>query len=233
MRNIFRLFVPLIFNPYYYYKKIKKKLITNFFEYETKPYNRLSLISLALNQAIIKKKYENCSYLEIGCFDNKAFDTIPLPINQKVGVDPLRGGTHRMTSDEFFSVNKDFFDVIFIDGLHTYDQCSKDVLNSMKFLNNNGIIILHDMLPRSKTEETQDYSGDVWKVAVELSKSENLKFIIANIDQGVGLLKIKKDSKYIKLKDINIKNFEDYKNKYYKDLPKKNIEEALKFIKAD
>tara|TARA_Y100000816_G_C25620059_1_gene331125 strand:- start:259 stop:528 length:270 start_codon:yes stop_codon:yes gene_type:complete len=89
------------------------------------------------------------------------------------------------------------------------------------------------MLPRSKTEETQDYSGDVWKVAVELSKSENLKFIIANIDQGVGLLKIKKDSKYIKLKDINIKNFEDYKNKYYKDLPKKNIEEALKFIKDD
>ena len=232
MRNIFRLFVPLILNPYYYIKKIKKKLINNFFEYESKPYNRLSLISLALNQAILKKNYENCNYLEIGCFDNKAFDTIPLPLNKKIGVDPLRGGTHRMTSDQFFSENKIFFDVIFIDGLHTYEQCSKDVINSMKCLNDNGIIILHDMLPRSKSEETQEYSGDVWKVAVDLSKSENLKFIIANIDQGVGLLKITKQSKYIKQKEINIKNFDDYKNIYFKDLPKKNIEDALKFIKS-
>ena len=122
--------------------------------------------------------------------------------------------------------------MIFIDGLHTYEQCSKDVINSMNCLNDNGIIILHDMLPRSKSEETQEYSGDVWKVAVDLSKSENLKFIIANIDQGVGLLKINKQSKYIKQKEINTKNFDDYKNIYFKDLPKKNIEDALKFIKS-
>ena len=189
MRNLFRLFVPLIINPYYYIKKIKKKSIKNFFEYDSKPYNRISLISLAINQTILKKKIENCKYLEIGCFDNKAFDTVPLPIDQKIGVDPLRGGTHRMTSDEFFKENSLFFDVIFIDGLHTYEQCSKDVINSMKFLNKDGIIILHDMLPRSKTEETQEYSGDVWKVAVDLSKSKNIEFIIANVDQGVGLLK--------------------------------------------
>ena len=179
MRNLFRLFVPLIINPYYYIKKIKKKSIKNFFEYDSKPYNRISLISLAINQTILKKEIENCKYLEIGCFDNKAFDTVPLPIDQKIGVDPLRGGTHRMTSDEFFKDNNLFFDVIFIDGLHTYEQCSKDVINSMKFLNKDGIIILHDMLPRSKTEETQEFSGDVWKVAVDLSKSKNIEFIIA------------------------------------------------------
>ena len=231
MRNIFRLFVPLILNPYYYIKKIKKKLINNFFEYDNKPYNRLSLISLALNQTILRKSYEDCHYLEIGCFDNKAFDTIPLPLNQKIGVDPFRGGTHKMTSDEFFSENKKFFDVIFIDGLHTYEQCSKDVINSMKFLNENGIIILHDMLPRSKTEETQEYSGDVWKVAYDLSKSENLQFYIANVDQGVGLLKITKNSKYIKQDNMENKKFEDYRNIYYKKLPSLKIEKALEFIK--
>ena len=230
MRNLFRLFVPLIINPYYYIKKIKKKSIKNFFEYDSKPYNRISLISLAINQTILKKKIENCKYLEIGCFDNKAFDTVPLPIDQKIGVDPLRGGTHRMTSDEFFKENSLFFDVIFIDGLHTYEQCSKDVINSMKFLNKDGIIILHDMLPRSKTEETQEYSGDVWKVAVDLSKSKNIEFIIANIDQGVGLLKTTEESKYIRQENIETKKFEDYKNYYYKDLPAKNIEEALDFI---
>ena len=230
MRNLFRLFVPLILNPYYYIKKIKKKSIKNFFEYDTKPYNRISLISLAINQVILKKKFENCKYLEIGCFDNKAFDTVPLPIDQKIGVDPLRGGTHRMTSDDFFKDNNLFFDVIFIDGLHTYEQCSKDVINSMKFLNKDGIIILHDMLPRSKTEETQEFSGDVWKVAVDLSKSKNIEFIIANVDQGVGLLKTKEETRYIRQENIETKKFEDYKNYYYKDLPAKNIEEALDFI---
>ncbi len=231
MRNLFRLFIPLIINPYYYAKKIKKYSIKNFFEYDKKPYNRISLISLAINQAILKKNYENCNYLEIGCFDNKAFNTVPLPINQKIGVDPLRGGTHKMTSDEFFRVNKTFFDVIFIDGLHTYEQCSKDVINSMQFLKENGIIILHDMLPRSKAEETQEYSGDVWKVAYDLSRSENIEFYIANVDQGVGLLKLKKNSKYVRQNEISSKKFEDYKNNYYNKLPSVGIEKALEFIK--
>ena len=105
MRNLFRLFVPLIINPYYYFKKFKNNTVNNFFDYEKSPYNRLSLISLAISQTMMKKGYENCNYLEIGCFDNKAFDTIPLPLEQKIGVDPLRGGTHRMTSDVFFLNN--------------------------------------------------------------------------------------------------------------------------------
>ena len=105
MRNLFRLFVPLIINPYYYFRKFKKITVKNFFDYEKSPYNRLSLISLAISQTIMKRGYENCNYLEIGCFDNKAFDTIPLPLEQKIGIDPLRGGTHRMTSDVFFSNN--------------------------------------------------------------------------------------------------------------------------------
>ena len=41
------------------------------------------------------------------------------------------------------------FDVIFIDGLHEYEQCQRDCLNSMKFLNDGGIILFHDFLPRS------------------------------------------------------------------------------------
>jgi hypothetical protein len=232
MRNLFRLFVPLIINPYYYFKKFKKNTVNNFFDYEKSPYNRLSLISLAISQTIMKKGYENCNYLEIGCFDNKAFDTIPLPLEQKIGVDPLRGGTHRMTSDVFFSNNKKKFDVIFIDGLHSYDQCSKDCTNSINFLNEDGIIILHDMMPRHKTEESPKFSGDVWKVAFELCQSENVKFVIANIDQGVGLLKITTNPTYIKQPEIKDKIFSDYKNFYYKQLPSVNVKTALDFIKS-
>jgi len=232
MRNLFRLFVPLIINPYYYFKKFKNNTVNNFFDYEKSPYNRLSLISLAISQTMMKKGYENCNYLEIGCFDNKAFDTIPLPLEQKIGVDPLRGGTHRMTSDVFFLKNKKKFDVIFIDGLHSYDQCSKDCTNSINFLNEDGIIILHDMMPRHKTEESPKFSGDVWKVAFELCQSENVKFVIANIDQGVGLLKITTNSSYIKLPEIKDKTFNNYKNFYHKQLPSVNVKTALDFIKS-
>lgn len=55
MRNFFRLFIPLIINPYYYFKKIKKKMIKNRFNYENALYNRVSFISLAIAN-ILKKK---------------------------------------------------------------------------------------------------------------------------------------------------------------------------------
>ena len=56
-----------------------------------------------------------------------------------------------MTSDTFFSqIEKALkFDVIFIDGLHTYYQCQKDVVNSLNHLNNNGVIFIHDLLPKN------------------------------------------------------------------------------------
>ena len=69
----------------------------------------------------------------------------------------------------------------------------KDVINSIKFLNKDGIIILHDMLPRSKTEETQEFSVMFGKWLLT-KKSKNIEFVIANVDQGVGLVKINENS---------------------------------------
>ena len=78
------------------------------------------------------------------------------------------------------------FDVIFIDGLHIYEQCQKDCINSMQQLSENGIIFFHDFLPRSFFEKVprkqSTWSGDVWKVAVELANSINVEFKIINID---------------------------------------------------
>lgn len=54
-----------------------------------------------------------------------------------------------MNSDDFFNLLKKInikleFDVIFIDGLHTYEQVVKDINNSKKCLAKDGIIALHD-----------------------------------------------------------------------------------------
>jgi predicted O-methyltransferase YrrM len=101
-----------------------------------------------------------------------------------------------MTSDDFFRINKDKFDVIFIDGLHTYQQVRKDIINSMKCLNPGGWIAMHDMLPGNWIEaHVPDISsgawyGDVWKVGFELAKTPGIEFRIVKIDGGVGLFKI-------------------------------------------
>ena len=98
--------------------------------------NRLEIVQNILNL----KKYR--SYLEIGTFKNDLFNHVKC--NVKVGVDPVSGGNIRKTSDAFFSENNQKFDLIFIDGLHHYEQVKRDMFNSLKFLNSKGIILLHD-----------------------------------------------------------------------------------------
>ena len=85
--------------------------------------------------------------MEIGCDENKTINEIK--IKEKIGVDPIRGGNLRLTSDEFFLRNNKKFDCIFIDGLHEYTQVKKDIINSVSCLNPNGVILVHDCLPKS------------------------------------------------------------------------------------
>ena len=53
-----------------------------------------------------------------------------------------------MTSDEFFELNNEKFDFVFVDGLE-HDQVRRDVENALRCLNPGGYIALHDMLPRN------------------------------------------------------------------------------------
>lgn len=48
-------------------------------------------------------------------------------------------------SDLFFEKCAETFDVILIDGDHSYDQVRKDTENAFKFIEKNGIIIWHDV----------------------------------------------------------------------------------------
>jgi hypothetical protein len=155
-------------------------------------FNRIALVNL-----LVSKKPDS-TYLEIGCESNSLFDSVPT-LN-KTGVDPQSGGNVRKTSDDFFLENKSLFDVIFIDGLHTYDQVRRDVINSIKVLKPGGWIALHDMLPSTWIEQHVPHvslgiwTGDVWKVAFELSQSEGIDFKILKIDWGVGVFKLTKNS---------------------------------------
>jgi len=50
------------------------------------------------------------------------------------------------TSDDFFLLNTETFDLIYIDGSHYYEDVKKDFKNSLKILNKGGILICDDFL---------------------------------------------------------------------------------------
>lgn len=134
-------------------------------------------------------------YLEIGLNRGKTFDAVLA--DSKVGVDPRTGffrknlggkeEVYKLTSDKFFShLPAQKFDLIFVDGLHEYLQCYRDVLNSLNYLEVGGVILVDDVRPESPTsakksqkEAMRDYAkmgrvngpwhGDVYKL-VEILK---------------------------------------------------------------
>jgi len=109
---------------------------------------RYTIIEFLVNSYHVKK------YLEIGCGENRyTFDRIAPIIDKSICVDPFTGGTHKMTSDEFFASNNDTFDVIFIDGLHSAKQVMRDVQNSLRWLKYDGHILLHDCNPQREYEQ--------------------------------------------------------------------------------
>jgi len=190
---------------YFYGEKFYKRFKYNWSDYP----KRFEIIQ----KIIDTKNYK--TYLEIGCDKNLNFSKIK--IDNKIGVDPVSGGTLRMTSTDFFKNNKDFFDCIFIDGLHIYDQVRKDILNSLNFLKSNGTIILHDCLPLKIWNQIVPriyghWNGDVWKAIVEARTYANVDTYTCKADHGLGIILKRPNRNLLKLKINNFKKlkFSDY-----------------------
>ena len=155
-------------------------------------------------------------------------------IDRKVGVDPISGGTIRLTSDEYFSSNKEIFDIIFIDGLHHFDQVKKDIINSLKILNKGGVILVHDCLPSRIRDQMVPrshltWNGDVWKALVEFRTKENLDVYTCLADQGLGIIFNQKNKNKLSLDKIDFKKlkFRDYYYNYTKYMNIISEEELL------
>ena len=200
----------LINKVYYnlFIENFKGKIKNNFPE----NYYRWDLIKYLIN----KNNYKN--YLEIGCDQNQLFSKIE--IENKTGVDPESGGNIKTTSDDFFLNNAEKFDIIFIDGLHIYEQVKKDILNSINCLNDGGIVLVHDCMPDSLAKQAvprfkMKWNGDVWKAIVDLRQNKDLDIYTCEMDEGIGIIKKNKNSEILKLdKPINKLKFKDYYNNY-------------------
>jgi hypothetical protein len=133
------------------------------------------------------------SYLEVGVFRGTTFNC--LNFKRKVAVDPRLGfdleafaergvSFCQVTSDEYFISNgtKELFDIIFLDGLHTFTQTYRDFCNSLVCSHSQTVWLLDDVLPSdiysawpnaaearaARKQETGNpspaWNGDVYKI---------------------------------------------------------------------
>lgn len=178
-------------------------------------------------QAILNQR-KNATYLEIGVFKGAVF--LPTRASQKIAVDPqfrirpykrvmwgMRNLTNlgnqyfEMPSDEFFDNHADVLeggiDVAFVDGLHTYEQSYQDVKNCLKFLKDDGVIVMHDCDPPSGIAADPDrplvivpkntqpkpactaWTGDVYKALIRLrAENHDLNIFVLDCDYGLGVI---------------------------------------------
>jgi len=149
------------------------------------------------------KKYNFNNYLEIGVNDGQVFDKIEA--KNKLGVDPDcdtykiswhgKGMMFCDTSDNFFNQldSNIKFDIIFIDGDHEREQVFRDITNSIKHLEKNGVIVVHDCSPANEknTMESQRYgiwNGTVYLGLIDAVKTYNLNYYTVNTDWGCAIL---------------------------------------------
>lgn len=147
-----------------------------------------------INRLINKHGYKK--YLEIGVntpaqpgynWDNVMCDV-------KHGVDPNVETTFKMTSDEFFAQNKNTYDIVFIDGLHIYEQVVRDIENSLRILNDRGSIVVHDCNPVDEVHQrpiraSDIWNGDVWKAIVQMRLRDDIVITTLDTDEGCAIIK--------------------------------------------
>lgn len=150
-------------------------------------------------------------YLEIGvCNPQINFEKIVAA--EKYGVDPgiefkENPVNFQMTSDEFFrrlTENRLLhptiqFDVIFIDGLHLAAQVETDVKNALKFLKDDGFLVLHDCNPPTEYHAREDrlytlspalgsWNGTTWKAFYKCRLNPVLSCCCIDSDWGIGII---------------------------------------------
>ena len=173
----------------------------------------------------IINRFNFSKYLEIGVYHPKLnFDLINTNFKDGVDPEPRRPVSYEMTSDEFFekhSTNKKY-DIIFIDGLHTYEQTYKDVINSINLLNEGGVIVMHDCNPpteyhtRSYDEYLKtggEWNGTVYKSFIQLkSELNDWTCFVVDVDWGCGIItkrKLKPNNGF------NMNNIDDLSWNYF------------------
>jgi predicted O-methyltransferase YrrM len=143
----------------------------------------------------ILELYTSPRYLEIGVNTGETF--FALSAARKVAVDPnfrfdIKAAQEREEHASFFEIESDRyfenlieqeekFDVIYLDGLHVFEQTLRDFTNALYYLTADGVIVVDDVVPSSYAaslpneeaavrlkheinEADQSWMGDVYRL---------------------------------------------------------------------
>lgn len=128
-------------------------------------------------------------YVEIGLGHGRSL-ALAGPDTKAIGIDPYQGVWERLhyvcphgpatlfptTSDDFFAnhdlrhvMDRETFDLGFIDGLHLFEQVLKDFINLERYARKDSVILIHDCLPiapivAERNRCTGFWTGDVWRI---------------------------------------------------------------------
>jgi len=181
--------------------KLKKNQHINFLRKKIITHDYFS--SHAYNFLDIFNQFKFCKYLEIGSFEGNSamFVAKNFPdskihcIDNWIGTNEYQENLefsnveknfdlnmsefdnytkYKLTSDEFFRINQNYFDVIYIDGYHKADQVLKDFINSWAVLHVKGIIIFDDYIWKffDKIEDNPCYA--INKYLKEIKKNSKI-----------------------------------------------------------
>lgn len=123
----------------------------------------------------VTRLFKATRYLEIGVASGETFFEVEAA--RKVAVDPRfcfevpdheseGAAFYEVTSDRYFSDHHSrgqLFDVIYIDGLHTFEQTLRDFTNALAMLDERGVIVIDDVVPTSYAAALPD-QGDAVRV---------------------------------------------------------------------
>ncbi|HZW66367.1 MAG TPA: class I SAM-dependent methyltransferase [Hanamia sp.] len=208
--------------------------------------DRIKLIKFLLS----RKKSKH--YLEIGVFSGHVFFKIKSTF--KIAVDPafqfsffrkliktllnpsnFYNKYFSKTSDQFFKENAaNLFalkkiDVALIDGMHEHDFALRDVENTLKYLDDDGIIIMHDCNPLKKEATISfrewkakgmegTWNGDTWKTIIYLrSLRKDINVFVLDCDHGLGIITKRKSGNMLnfspeEISHLTYEQFNENKN---------------------
>jgi len=125
-------------------------------------------------------------YLEVGVSRGVTFHAVQAAA--KVAVDPVfrfdveaaasenpNATYHQLTSDEYFGTvapTGDRFHVIYLDGLHTFEQTLRDLVNALDRLTPDGTVLIDDVKPSSYSASLPDLA-DVKALRAALPREQS------------------------------------------------------------
>ncbi|HAV42648.1 TPA: hypothetical protein DCX15_01340 [bacterium] len=176
-------------------------------------------------------------YLEIGVASGGTY--LAVNCKEKVGVDPHPQfeGILKMTSQEFWKTSSEPFDVIFIDGDHSFGVSQGDLLNALNFIHAKSYILLHDTNPEDVTYTISGgradglYTGEVYKTVMWAKQNPALDYITLDMPFGMTVVKLAKNPNLLKEEpDYSFDNFAKERD-FWLNLKSSTSETLDKFVK--